>query len=289
MQNDWIVVKTAPEIALKSDFVRSSFMKALEWNIKNALSANGLKAAELDRKGGRIFFKSESPKKALKILHNVFGIHALALAERHSPAEMPAIETESANFARKALKKGHCFAVRAKLGAKKSFNAHDIEVKAGDIVRKAVDGVSVNLSKPDVKIIFEVFDNEFYVYAGQEMCFGGLPVGVSGRIAFLASKKPAEDFKACWLLLKRGCELVLVGKSPKLAKMLEEWNSFKEVLSAKTEKEALEKGCVCFASSDSRLDEKSAKAFEMQDAKIGALVLRPLLLFPKELFKGVKA
>ena len=289
MPEDWIVVKSAPEIALKSDFVRSSFMKSLEWNIKNSLSANGLKASELDRKGGRVFFRSENPKKALKILHKVFGIHALAIAERHSPAEMPAIEIESANYSRKFLKKGQCFAIRAKLAAKKSYNAHAVEVRAGDIVREAVKGVSVNLSKPDVKIIFEIFDKEFYIYSVQEMCFGGLPVGVSGRIAFLASKKPSEDFKACWLLLKRGCELVIVGNSAKLAKKLKDWNSFKEILSAKTEKEALEKGCVCFANADSKLDEKSAKAFEKQDAKIGALVLRPLLLFPKELFKGVKA
>lgn len=289
MAGSWIVVKTAPEIALKSDFVRSSFMKALEWNLKNALSSNGLKALDLERKGGRIFFHCEMPEKALKVLRKVFGIHALAVGERHSPAELSAIEQEAAKFAPKVLKKAQSFAVRAKLACKKHYNSRAVEVRAGDVVRNAVKGSVVNLSKPDVKIVFEIFESAFYIYAGQENCFGGLPVGVSGKVAFIPSKNSREDFKACWLLLKRGCSIIIIGKAKKLAKSLKEWNSFKDLESVKTWSEALGRGCVCLATSGSRVGEKSLAAFEKNDSRLGALVLRPLLLFPEKLFKGVRA
>ncbi|MDO8647902.1 MAG: THUMP domain-containing protein [Candidatus Diapherotrites archaeon] len=282
----WIVVKTAPEISLKSGFVRSMFMKRLEWNIKNSLSANNLKAWDLDRKGGRIFFKTENPEKCLKVLRKVFGIHALAIAEKHSPAELPAIGQEAASFAKKHLKKGQSFAVRAKIGAKKQFNSHAVEVQGGDSVLNAVNGLKVNLSKPDVKIVFEIFENSFYVYAGQRLCEGGLPVGVSGKTAFFPGKKLSCDFNACWLLMKRGCEIVLVGKSEKLAKKLNAWNSFNDLEVVKSEQEAVLKECVCFATSDSKIDEKSIAGFEKFDSERKFLVLRPLLLFPKELLKG---
>jgi len=289
MLEDWIAVKTASEISLKSGFVRHEFMKRLEWNIKSVLKAKGIEAREFNRKGGRIFFQTSSPKKAVGDLRKVFGIHALAVAERHSPAELPAIEQEAGKYAVKVLKKGKSFAVRAKLAAKKHFNSHAVEVRAGDSVLNAVKGVKVNLSRPDVKIVFEVFEDCFYVYAGQVKGFGGLPVGVSGKVGFITGKKLKDDFKACWLLLKRGCELVLIGKSEKLAGKLKDWNSMREVEAVENAEKALMQGIVCFANGDSKLDEKSVKGFENFDAKQKALMLRPLLIVPQKVFEGVKA
>ena len=289
MLEAWVIVKTASEISLKSGFVRQEFMKRLERNIKSVLKAQKIEAGGFYKRGGRIFFQTGRPEKAVAALGKVFGVHALAVAERHSPAELPAIEQEAGKYSVKVLKKGKSFAVRAKLAAIKHFNSHAVEVRAGDSILKAVKGVRVNLSKPDVKIVFEVFEDCFYVYAGQVKGFGGLPVGVSGKVGFIAGKKLKDDFKACWLLLKRGCEIVLIGKPGKLAKKLKDWNSMREVEVVESAEVALMQGVVCFAKGDAKLSEKSIKNFESFDAKQKALMLRPLLLAPEKVFEGVKA
>ena len=279
MPGDWVLVKTASEISLKSDFVRQSFMKALEWNIKQVLKSKKLGARDFFRKGGRIFFQSPDAEKALKALKKVFGIHALAVARKFDRPELPAIEQEIALFAPKVLKKSQTFAVRAKVIGRHHFNSHAVEVRGGDAVRNAVKGVKVNLSSPQVKITVEAFEECFFLYANQSRGFGGLPVGVSGRIGFFVGKKTADDFKACWLLLKRGCEIVLVGKKAKaLAKKLKDWNSGNDFIIAENAEDALLKGVIAFAAGDSKLDEKSLKSFEAFDAKQKLLVLRPLLL-----------
>lgn len=285
MAQAWVCVKTASEISLKSSFVRQSFMKTLEQNIKNSLRANSLAAGSFERKGGRIFFNVEKPEKALKVLKKVFGIHALAVCEKFQSAELPAIVQEVEKYSRKVLKKGNSFAVRAKLAAKKHFNSKAVEERCGTAVLKAVKGIKVNLSKPDVKITVEVFEDSFFVYSAQEKAFTGLPVGVSGTVAFFPSKEPAMDFKACWLLLKRGCNLILVGKPGKLAGKLKEWNTFQEPETVETAEKALKLGSVCFASGDLKLGEKSIKQFNAFDSRQNELVLRPLLLCPFEIFK----
>jgi thiamine biosynthesis protein ThiI len=285
MASGWVLVKTASEISLKSDFVRQQFMHSLEQNIKAALSRKHIQHSGFYRKGGRIFFQSEQAEKAVKLLKKIFGIHAVAVAEKFSPAELPAIVQETANYAKKVLKKGNSFAVRAKVIGRHHFVSKAVEERCGDAVLSAVKGLKVNLSKPEVKISLEVFENEFFIYGFQEKCFGGLPVGVSGKTAFIPGKKLSGNFKACWLLMKRGCEIVFVGNPSGLSKKLEPWNSFHQFQTAKSIEEALRNDCVCLASSESVLSEKEFKDFEKFDEKQNALVLRPLLLLPKNYFK----
>ena len=70
-------------------------------------------------------------------------------------------------------------------------------------------GVRANLSDPDETVHIEIVDGTSYVYRSRMAGAGGLPVGVSGRVAGLLSAG-FDSPVACWKLMKRGASVIFV-------------------------------------------------------------------------------
>lgn len=69
--------------------------------------------------------------------------------------------------------------------------------------------VRANLSRPDETIYIEIVDGAAYVYRSKLNGPGGLPVGVSGRIALLLSAG-FDSPVAGWQMMKRGASVISV-------------------------------------------------------------------------------
>ena len=73
----------------------------------------------------------------------------------------------------------------------------------------ALTGKKVDLTAPDLTIYIELMAKQSYVAAGREPGPGGMPTGVSGKVACLLSGG-IDSPVAAWRMLKRGCKATFV-------------------------------------------------------------------------------
>jgi tRNA uracil 4-sulfurtransferase len=74
---------------------------------------------------------------------------------------------------------------------------------------KVARGWHVDLSHPELTIHVEALTGEAFYFFGKEPGAGGLPVGVSGRVACLLSGG-IDSPVAAWRMMRRGCRVVFV-------------------------------------------------------------------------------
>lgn len=84
----------------------------------------------------------------------------------------------------------------------------DIERKLGAIVQ-AAKGWKVDLGNPDMTIHVEMLGTETFYSFGKEKGAGGLPTGVSGRVACLLSGG-IDSPVAAWRMMRRGCRAYFI-------------------------------------------------------------------------------
>ena len=80
-----------------------------------------------------------------------------------------------------------------------------IEREVGGRIKEA-KGWTVNLSAPDLTVYLEMLTDEVYYSFGKQRGAGGLPSGVSGRVACLLSGG-IDSPVAAYRMMKRGCEV----------------------------------------------------------------------------------
>jgi tRNA uracil 4-sulfurtransferase len=83
-----------------------------------------------------------------------------------------------------------------------------IEREVGGRIKEA-KGWTVDLDDPAFTIHVEALTEDAFYYFGKEPGAGGLPVGVSGRVACLLSGG-IDSPVAAWRLMRRGCRVLLV-------------------------------------------------------------------------------
>jgi thiamine biosynthesis protein ThiI len=83
-----------------------------------------------------------------------------------------------------------------------------IEREVGGRIKEA-RGWRVDLSKPALTIHVEALSDEAFYFFGKEPGPGGLPVGVSGRVACLLSGG-IDSPVAAWRMMRRGCRVLFV-------------------------------------------------------------------------------
>jgi thiamine biosynthesis protein ThiI len=83
-----------------------------------------------------------------------------------------------------------------------------IERELGAAVR-AVFGWRVDLEQPELTVHIEILTDEAFYFYGKHRGAGGLPTGVSGRVACLLSGG-IDSPVAAWRMMRRGCHVDLV-------------------------------------------------------------------------------
>ncbi len=286
---DCVLIKTAPEIHLKTSFVEDFFLKKLKEHIRHSLKKNNIEIKSFSAERGRIILKSGDLDKSLVLLKKLFGIHAVSLAQSFEEKDFEKMLEKTLSCCENFFEEGDIFAVRASVVNSKPFHAREIEIKLGEKILQKFPFLKVSLKFPKKEVFVEVKKDSFYVFFENFKGLGGIPVGCEGNVGVFFSENK-ECLVACFLMLKRGCNVfpIIKGKTPELEKnisLLLPFNSFQDFflteekdLQTLIEKKQLIALVDCSASLDKSVLEKISENKE----KFQLQFFYPLLGFPKE-------
>ena len=88
------------------------------------------------------------------------------------------------------------------------MNSEEVNRDLGAFV-KDLTGAQVKLKNPDLSIYVDIQPKSFLVYFDEVKAHGGLPVGVSGKVAVMLSGG-IDSPVAAWQMMKRGCQAMFV-------------------------------------------------------------------------------
>lgn len=290
-----IIIKTAPEISLKTSYVRSFFMHKLRDSIKFPMKRANANIKKIVSAGGRLYLYTDDLKTAAKILKTTVGIHAFAEAEQHKFKNTKHFAEDVLNAVENLFEENDSFAVRVK-SLEKEYKSKDLEILLGAKINEKFSdlNLTVNLGNPDKKVSVELRKGNFYIYFKETKCFGGLPLGSQGNVAmFFTGRK--EELAAAVIMIKRGCNVfpIMEIETPKMVSHIEplvKWNAGRKFTITELEhsRNLIEsRNIEAFVIADTSLDDKSFEAYHRTDEKLQLLVFRPLLLYPQELIDEI--
>ncbi len=194
------------EIALKGHN-RPWFITKLVRNLKAATA--DLPVAEVRALVGRVelVLEEDSAWEAVRErVSRVFGIANFAQAGR-APLDIEAIAQHILDDL--GDREVESFRVSARRADKRfPMTSPQIEREVGGRI-KAARGWRVDLEQPAFTIHVEALTTEAFYSFGRERGAGGMPVGVSGRVACLLSGG-IDSPVAAWRLMRRGCRVLLI-------------------------------------------------------------------------------
>lgn len=212
---DCVLVRLG-EAALKSPQVQKKFFEILMQNIKAALGEN----YKIEVNPNRIFVYGDA-ERIVPALKKVFGITSLSPAWTCFSG-LSEIKLMAVDIAEQVLKLNpkNSFAIRARRSGRHKFSSQTIAEEVGAAIKR-VTGAKVNLSKPEKEIFIECRSRKTYIFTKKIRCEGGLPLGTSGKVVIpMASENYGV---AAWLMMKRGCEIIMIANksnSKKFEKMI---------------------------------------------------------------------
>ncbi len=219
---DCLLLRVSGEVSLKSEYVRSRFFETLIKNVKKALNRENIKF-RIEINPNRIFIYTDEIQRAEKILKNIFGLSSLSPAwvtfSGIDEIRLLACDLAVENF---KLNENKSFALRVRVaGRHRKFSLRAIAEEVGAAIKR-VTSAPVDLTNPDVEIFIECRSRRTYIFTEKVKAIGGLPLGTGGRVISLAYTP--QDVVAGWLIMKRGCELIVITDSEEYANILEKWH-----------------------------------------------------------------
>ena len=210
------------ELGLKGPGVRRHFERVLMRNMMTALAKDRVEAF-IDHQHGRLFVSTDRPQEALGSLRRVFGISSLS-AVRECGSDLAEIRKLALEVATPLLGNGASFRVEARRNGTHHYTSMQLAAQAGEEIFEAhrSRGVRVDLHRPDVTVHVEVRNNRAYVFSDHVPGPGGLPMGSQGKVVALMEQR--RDALAAWLMMKRGCRVLLLGDRPDALSILERWD-----------------------------------------------------------------
>ncbi|ULA63691.1 MAG: putative tRNA sulfurtransferase [Nitrospira sp.] len=199
------------ELALKGRN-RDYFEDRLVRNIQLALSDLGVRQVENLRSRIRVIFPSDAKSEIIRQrLSRVCGIANFSLADS-VPLDLANPNFEALNAAvidELRTKSYSTFRVTAKRADKRlPLTSMDAERMVGAAIHEQT-GKAVNLRDPDLTVYLEMLSRDIYFSVEKIPGPGGMPVGVSGKVACLISGG-IDSPVASYRMIKRGCRALFV-------------------------------------------------------------------------------
>ncbi|KYK37370.1 MAG: hypothetical protein HXS48_24590 [Theionarchaea archaeon] len=197
------------EIGTKSKRTRRWWERIFMRNIQSALEKNNITFSSIHNPQGRVVVSTQD-EKAVKVLKNVFGVSSLSFAAEID-RNIQKMKKEASSVYQRTGRPGQTFRISTQR-LDKAFPLTSQEVNAvvgASIVEK--ENAQVDLNNPDVNIGIDILYNAAYVFVGRTPGYGGIPVGVQGKV--LVNVEDRRSAVAAWMMLKRGCELVVYGNA----------------------------------------------------------------------------
>ena len=199
-----ILLRLGAELSIKARRTRSTFLRRLRRNLRDALETTGV-PFQLEGEWARIYVRSGAPETPA-LLARVFGISSLSPVELTVPARLDAIVGEGVAAFSDAVR-GKRFAVRAHRAGVHDFSSKDVNVELGAALQPYA--LRVDLTRPEVTVHVDVQDESAFLFTTRLEGTGGLPLGVEGNAVALMSGG-FDSAVAAWLLMKRGVALDFV-------------------------------------------------------------------------------
>jgi thiamine biosynthesis protein ThiI len=199
------------ELALKGRN-RSFFEQRLVRNLRLALKDLGVRRVDALPGRIRVVLPEQLPWERVKPrLAQVFGVVNFSLAQS-VPLDLTRPHLEALKAAVADEVQGlafDTFRVAAKRADKRlALTSMDVERELGAHLC-AVTGKKVNLTKPDLTVYVELLSTDAYCSVKKEVGPGGMPTGVSGKVASLISGG-IDSPVAAYRMMQRGCQAVFV-------------------------------------------------------------------------------
>jgi len=203
-----ILVRYA-EVGLKSPGVRRYFESILLDNMLAALARERIEAL-VDIEQGRIYVRTDRINEAVIALTRVFGIASVSPALECS-SDMEEMQRIAADLSSLVLGEGQSFAVKARREGNHPYTSMEVgkEVGSAIFLTNQDRGVRVDLSHPDVTFYVEIRGKRAFIFHRYIAGPGGLPLGSQGKV--VASVYSDQDALAAWMLMKRGCRVIVWG------------------------------------------------------------------------------
>ncbi len=199
------------ELALKGRN-RDYFEDRLVHNIQLALSDLGVRQVENLRSRIRVILPSDANSEIIRQrLSRVCGIANFSLADS-VPLDLANPNFEALNAAiieELRTKSFSTFRVTAKRADKRlPLTSMDAERIVGAAIHEQT-GKAVSLKDPDITVYLEMLSRDVYFAVEKIQGPGGMPVGVSGKVACLISGG-IDSPVASYRMIKRGCRALFV-------------------------------------------------------------------------------
>ena len=200
-----VIVKTH-ELALKGKN-RPWFMRKLTDNLRIATRGSGV---ERIWKGqlmvGLTLSDEECWPEVKSRLKEVFGVAKFYKAYE-LPQDLDGLKARIPEFL-----EGRTFSsfriITNRADKRFPMNSAEINRDLGTFV-KDLTGAKVNLKYPELSIYVDIQTSGFLIYFDEVKAHGGLPVGVSGKVAVMLSGG-IDSPVAAWQMMKRGCQAMFV-------------------------------------------------------------------------------
>ncbi len=219
-----VIVTVNSETCIKSSYVRRYFEKKLLENIKKKLKYEKILFTSAKYFNSRIIIETPQPEKVFSSLQKCFGINALSISQKIYFNSINNFFELALNLFDSKNTKG-TFAVKAKSYSAK-HSSKQIEIDLGSKILEQNPELKVNLSSPEKKINILFNEKDAMVFFDSIKASSGLPVASQGRVAILCDGT-INDEKLGWLLLKKGCTILLIGR--KEIPSLSEWSSYHKI------------------------------------------------------------
>jgi thiamine biosynthesis protein ThiI len=186
---------------------RAYFVRRLIKNLQRGLAGTG--AGAIAQTGARFLIElpDRADEEAVRTrLARTFGIANFAVAQS-LPLDMTTLAHAVTELVRS--KSFSSFRISAKR-SNKAFprSSNQINIELGTLVRQ-LTGARVDLERAELTVFVEALDRAFLLYSDRMSGPGGLPAGVSGRVACLMSGG-LDSPVAAYRMMKRGAYVVFV-------------------------------------------------------------------------------
>jgi len=184
------------ELALKGNN-RFLFENKLGDNLRDSLKRNKVIGKVLKRRG-RFFIETLEQCDFLK---NIFGVTSYSYAFS-CESDMDAIKKCTDGLDVKGS-----FRVSAKRIDKNfPLASNKVEVEVGGYIHDTKKN-PVSLKKFETEVGIEIYNDNTLVFDNKHQCVGGMPLGSASK--FLCYVSSELDLYACFVMMKRGCEIVV--------------------------------------------------------------------------------
>jgi len=209
------------EIGLKSASVRRRFEQQLVADIRRRHAMAGVPCV-ISQARGRIFIDSDDCRKSCEILSRTFGVVSFSPVTKVS-SEVEELKKAVLEFAKPLMFKGASFAVRSRRSGNHPYTSQEIAGTLGEAILKdnASLGITVDLEEPDVEVFVEVRDRSAYLFSTALPGPGGMPLGSQGRALSVVDSE--NGLASTWLMMKRGCSVLIMTPERSLVDPLEKW------------------------------------------------------------------